>query len=60
MVARRPFKDKGALNYWAEYEWASLDKPDWLEAFGHHPRIGERAAGWAKQEQAGAADAPSG
>lgn len=33
--------------------WWTLDGGDWLEAFAHHPRIGDRAAGWANDEQSG-------
>ena len=33
--------------------WWSLEGGDWLEAFAAHPRIGERAAGWAGDEQSG-------
>ena len=28
----------------ARIEWFGLSEPDWLEAFSHHPRIGDRAA----------------
>jgi OHCU decarboxylase len=54
MAARRPFESAEDLYRAADAVWWSLDSGDWLEAFGHHPRIGERAAGWAKDEQAGA------
>jgi 2-oxo-4-hydroxy-4-carboxy-5-ureidoimidazoline decarboxylase len=59
MAARRPFGDAGQLQRAAEEIWWSLDGADWLEAFSHHPRIGERGAGagWAKDEQAGVAGA---
>ena len=59
MAARRPFKTKDDLHRTAEIEWLKLKYPDWLEAFSHHPRIGERATakGFAQQEQAGTAGA---
>jgi 2-oxo-4-hydroxy-4-carboxy-5-ureidoimidazoline decarboxylase len=53
MVARRPFKDAAQLHSAADEIWSSLEGGDWLEAFSHHPRIGERAAGFAKDEQSG-------
>lgn len=62
MVGRRPYADREALFAAAQDEWWRLAREDWLEAFSHHPRIGERptgggAAAWARQEQAGAASA---
>jgi 2-oxo-4-hydroxy-4-carboxy-5-ureidoimidazoline decarboxylase len=57
VAGRRPFKDAGALGEAADAEWWKLSRADWLEAFSHHPRIGERAAGWASKEQAGVAGA---
>lgn len=57
MAARRPFSSPDQLFGAAEEIWWSLDGADWLEAFSHHPRIGERADGWAKQEQKGAGGA---
>ena len=67
MVARRPFHSRDVALDEADDVWWSLDPDDWLEAFAHHPRIGERAsaapqearaAAWSAGEQAGAADAP--
>ncbi|HUX45550.1 MAG TPA: 2-oxo-4-hydroxy-4-carboxy-5-ureidoimidazoline decarboxylase [Terracidiphilus sp.] len=65
MVARRPLTDVFALSGAADEAWREMDEADWMEAFACHPRIGERqralggaqAAAWARQEQAGAADA---
>jgi 2-oxo-4-hydroxy-4-carboxy-5-ureidoimidazoline decarboxylase len=57
MVARRPFPSADGVYRAAEEVWWSLEGADWLEAFAHHPRIGERATGWAGGEQAGVADA---
>ena len=44
MVARRPFGSQPALLTAARQEWFSLSKSDWLEAFSHHPKIGDRDA----------------
>jgi 2-oxo-4-hydroxy-4-carboxy-5-ureidoimidazoline decarboxylase len=58
VASRRPFKSREDLHRTAEIEWLKLKYPDWLEAFSHHPRIGERKAqGFAKQEQSGASGA---
>jgi OHCU decarboxylase len=57
MVARRPFGSLEELLASADEVWWSLEPDDWREAFAHHPRIGERAAGWAAGEQAGVAGA---
>lgn len=61
MADRRPFSSAQDLYKQAEDAWWSLEPADWLEAFSHHPRIGDKAAlrqKWAGQEQAGAARAP--
>jgi len=63
MLARRPFGTSDALLGAADELWWSLAADDWLEAFAHHPRIGERdaaaarsarAASWSADEQRGA------
>jgi 2-oxo-4-hydroxy-4-carboxy-5-ureidoimidazoline decarboxylase len=63
MVSRRPFATRDAVLATADEIWKSLGKEDWLEAFAHHPRIGEstsavaqsdRARDWSAGEQAGA------
>jgi 2-oxo-4-hydroxy-4-carboxy-5-ureidoimidazoline decarboxylase len=41
MVARRPFHTRDVALDEADDVWWSLDPDDWLEAFAHHPRIGE-------------------
>lgn len=60
MLARRPFKSRGAIDAAADEVWWSLEANDWLEAFATHPRIGERsgisgeggrAGKWAAGEQ---------
>lgn len=55
MAAARPFDSFAALCDYAERVWWSLPGEDWLEAFGAHPKIGERhpATGWSAQEQSG-------
>ena len=44
MLARRPFGDRETLLQAARDEWFALAPADWLEAFRHHPRIGDREA----------------
>ena len=62
MAARRPFHTLDVALDEADDVWWSLGPDDWLEAFAHHPRIGERAgaepqdargAAWSAGEQAG-------
>jgi OHCU decarboxylase len=61
MNAQRPFTDLRALLNAADSHWKDLKREDWLEAFSHHPQIGEQAASgseshrrWSEGEQAGA------
>ena len=67
MMSRRPFRSRGACLAASDSAFETLQAPDWLEAFSHHPRIGERqaaasvsatAAAWSASEQSNAA--PSG
>lgn len=44
MLKRRPFRSRERLMSAARHEWATLDIADWLEAFSHHPVIGDRSA----------------
>ena len=44
MLARRPFGRDAKLLSVARIEWFGLTETDWLEAFSHHPRIGDRAS----------------
>jgi len=62
----RPYADEPALLAAAERAFALLTREDWLEAFSHHPRIGDRGslaarfpatAGWSASEQGGVRDA---
>jgi len=48
MIARRPFASADALYAAADETWFALEKQSWLEAFSHHPRIGERNLARAK------------
>jgi len=68
LAQQRPFPSASALLATSDRVWAALDPADWDEAFGTHPRIGERrtvetatpqSAMWSRQEQdsAGAQDA---
>ena len=60
MAAARPFESVAALRGEAERIWWILDPADWLEAFGAHPKIGDRSTNsqWAEQEQARMHSAP--
>lgn len=62
MLRRRPFASEATLFAAADLEWFRLGREDWLEAFSHHPRIGDigklrekyaATAAWASGEQAG-------
>ncbi len=55
-AAARPWRDLAAAKSEAARVAEGLTEPDWLEAFGAHPRIGEKKAdarGWSAEEQAG-------
>ncbi|HEX2360836.1 MAG TPA: 2-oxo-4-hydroxy-4-carboxy-5-ureidoimidazoline decarboxylase [Jiangellaceae bacterium] len=56
VAAGRPYADVDALLAAADMTWMTLAPPDWLEALGGHPRIGEaggRSAESSAREQAG-------
>ncbi len=64
MVADRPFADRAAVHQAADRAFTTLRDNDWLEAFSHHPRIGDiqslrmKYAGnreWSAGEQSGVA-----
>jgi 2-oxo-4-hydroxy-4-carboxy-5-ureidoimidazoline decarboxylase len=61
MAGFRPYESVNELHKTATDIWWALTEQDWLEAFTHHPRIGEgaNAAGWARDEQSGTKDAAS-
>jgi 2-oxo-4-hydroxy-4-carboxy-5-ureidoimidazoline decarboxylase len=44
MMERRPFGSDARLLRAARIEWFGLTEADWLEAFSHHPQIGDRAS----------------
>jgi OHCU decarboxylase len=53
LSAQRPFADMDGLLDAADRTWLGLGELDWFEAFGAHPRIGERASSaFSQQEQA--------
>lgn len=62
MADARPFSNMDELLATADRIWWSLDAEDWLEAFSHHPQIGEKrseraqaaeASRWSEEEQSG-------
>lgn len=62
MIGCRPFQNKDKLFELAEKIWFALTRNDWLEAFSHHPKIGDTEAlqkkfqqtqPWTENEQAG-------
>ncbi|MBA3855662.1 MAG: OHCU decarboxylase [Cyanobacteria bacterium PR.3.49] len=62
MMARRPFHSQDELFGAADDIWFKLSPEDWLEAFSHHPRIGDvsllrakfaSTANWCENEQKG-------
>lgn len=58
MVNARPFDSVDDVIESADAAWSKTGPADWLEAFSHHPRIGERGSGREAAEQAGAQSAP--
>lgn len=68
MLATRPYRDAAQLFQAADAAWGASEAADWLEAFRHHPRIGDRSAletrfastrAWSSDEQGGVAAAAS-
>jgi len=69
MAADRPFPHRGALYTAARRFWDTASTEDWLEAFAHHPRIGDdperlrvkfgATAALAASEQSGVQGAPA-
>ncbi len=60
VAAQRPYATVKALYDAADSVWRNLESAEWLEAFRHHPQIGEKPATgstsarqWAEGEQAG-------
>ena len=67
MLAKRPFASIESLYSSGEEIWWSLDGKDWLQAFAHHPKIGDLGSlrakfsttgQWAAKEQSGVNQAP--
>lgn len=65
MADERPFRDTDSLLTTSDRICAGLEASDWLEAFSHHPKIGEKRAAqsvstearkWSEEEQAGASN----
>jgi len=44
LAAHRPYLNVDQLIHKGEALWSTLTEADWLEAFSHHPRIGEKKA----------------
>ncbi len=66
MMAIFPVANVGRLLAAASWIWRSCGKADWVEAFEHHPKIGDldslskkfaATGAWAAAEQSGALDA---
>jgi allantoicase len=60
MVAARPLRDLASAKAEGARAAEGLTEQDWLEAFGAHPRFGEKKAdarGWSTQEQSGVGSA---
>lgn len=62
MAARRPYNTIESVLKMADDLWAKMDRADFIEAFSHHPKIGDVASlrikfastsQWASGEQAG-------
>jgi len=59
-AALRPIEDEDTLLAASDKAWRNLKQADWMEAFAHHPRIGDavaplsapaRSAQWSSEEQ---------
>jgi 2-oxo-4-hydroxy-4-carboxy-5-ureidoimidazoline decarboxylase len=56
MLAGFPYADESSLLAAASQNWRQCEPADWLEAFGHHPKIGAATADrTAAAEQSGVA-----
>lgn len=44
VIKRRPYRDLAQLQTTAAEAWSHCGREDFLEAFSHHPRIGDKAA----------------
>ncbi len=60
VVAGRPYGDEAELAAASDQVWATMQEPDWMQAFAAHPRIGDQkpahasaqSTSWSSQEQA--------
>lgn len=66
LLAKRPFSSIDSLKKESDLIWLFSQEPDWMEAFSHHPKIGDKASlekkfastrDWASGEQSGVNDA---
>ena len=66
MLNQRPFSSKEEVEQKATQIWMNCDRNDYLEAFSHHPKIGDldslkekfaSTSDWASQEQGNVASA---
>jgi 2-oxo-4-hydroxy-4-carboxy-5-ureidoimidazoline decarboxylase len=66
ILAARPYSSVEILHQFSDKIWAKLSSTDYLEAFTHHPQIGDidslkkkfaSTANWAGDEQQGTSDA---
>jgi len=66
MIINRPYHSKQKLSEAAINLFRNCSKDDWLEAFTHHPKLGDRkniekkfaaTSNWAGEEQSGTNDA---
>lgn len=62
MAARRPYQTLESVMHTADAIWSKMERADFIEAFGHHPKIGDVASlrtrfattsQWASGEQSG-------
>ncbi len=62
LAARRPYRTVDEVFAAADQLWARMERPDFLQAFAHHPKIGDvsglrakfaSTSQWAAGEQAG-------
>jgi OHCU decarboxylase len=53
MCSAGPYHNLEALEQTADRIWSECTPADWREAFAAHPRIGQPASPWSRQEQSG-------
>ncbi|HEX8749074.1 MAG TPA: 2-oxo-4-hydroxy-4-carboxy-5-ureidoimidazoline decarboxylase, partial [Pyrinomonadaceae bacterium] len=52
LTDERPFDNTDSILRASDRIWWGLEAKDWLEAFSHHPKIGERRAAQEVSEEA--------